>query len=77
MRILWSSCQACDFSDVERIPRKFWMRWLPPLRHYYCHQCKQTLLAPKQMVESRQWMMTTFKDFQVPNGVEPSHRPRG
>lgn len=65
MRILRTSCADCDYSQVERIPRSFWMRWLPSLRHYYCRQCDSALLAPKVQVESRQWMMTTFKDIPV------------
>ena len=32
MKIIWKSCQACDFARVERIPRRWWMRLLPRLR---------------------------------------------
>lgn len=63
MRIVWESCAECDFSELERVPRRLWMRLLPPLRHYYCKRCQSTLLAPKRLVESRQWMMTTFKNL--------------
>jgi len=73
MRILSTPCASCDFSQVERIPRSFWMRLLPSLRHYYCRQCKSSLLAPKLEVESRQWMMTTFKDIPVGPPVHTAH----
>lgn len=65
MKILKSHCGSCDFSQVERIPRTFWMRWLPSLRHYYCRQCKSAFVAHKGEVESRQWMLSTFKGITV------------
>ena len=63
---LWKTfCATCDFSQVERIPRTFWMRWLPSLRHYHCRQCKSDFCARKGEVESRQWMLSTFKGIPV------------
>jgi hypothetical protein len=66
MKILRASCPMCDFSEVERIPRRFWMRMLPSLRHYYCGKCSSTLLARKDLVESRQWMQVAFRGFKAP-----------
>lgn len=66
MKIIWKSCHACDFSEVERIPRRFWMRLLPRLRHYYCAKCGMAFLAPKNVVEAKQWMLSTFRDLPVP-----------
>jgi hypothetical protein len=66
MKIVWSSCRECDFSQLERIPRRFWMRLLPKMRHYHCKACDANLLAPKDKVEAQQWMQSTFKDFQAP-----------
>ncbi|HEY8358742.1 MAG TPA: hypothetical protein VIL30_14895 [Ramlibacter sp.] len=39
------------------------MRLLPSMRHYWCSQCDRTLLAPKALVDSKRWMMTSFRDF--------------
>ena len=66
MKIFWrSSCSTCEFDGLERIPRSFWMRLLPPLRHYHCNRCNAQLLAPKMLVETRQWAMTTSKNMQA------------
>ena len=66
MKIVWTSCRECDFSQLERIPRRLWMRLVPSLRHYHCNTCNSDLLAPKDKVEAQQWMQSTFKDLQVP-----------
>jgi len=63
MKILWGACADCEFGELERVPRKLWMRLLPPLRHYCCRQCQQNLLARKDVVEAKQWMLSTFKNF--------------
>ncbi len=63
MKILRSACNACDFAGLERRPRSLWMRLLPSMRHYWCSQCDRTLLAPKALVDSKRWMMTSFRDF--------------
>lgn len=58
-----SSCDSCDLSTLERVPRKFWMRLMPGMRHYRCTACGRKQLAPKDLVESRKWVATTFKTF--------------
>ncbi|TWO72285.1 hypothetical protein FN976_06155 [Caenimonas sedimenti] len=68
MQIFLKSCDQCDFSEVGRLPRTWWMRLIPKLRHYDCKKCKQSFLAPKRLVEERQWMTTTLKNFRVPTG---------
>ena len=70
MRILWQVCQKCDFAQVERVPRRFWMRVLPSMRHYHCAQCNRNFLAPLGLVETRQWMNSTVKNF------EPAGEPK-
>jgi hypothetical protein len=77
MKILWASCRACDFSEVERIPRLFWMRLLSPLRHYHCRKCQASVLARKERVESRQWTLSTFKNFQAPSPLDGPERSSG
>lgn len=73
MKVFWRQpCDTCGFDGLERVPRAFWMRLLPGLRHYHCDRCKCHLLAPKQAVEARQWMMTTSRNFQPP---APQGRP--
>jgi hypothetical protein len=72
MKILFKICQACDFAEMERAPRSWWMRPLGSLRLYQCNQCKTNVLAPKTLVESRQWMTTTLKNFQAPPASEPN-----
>ncbi len=67
MRVFWrSSCTQCGFDGLDRLPRTFWMRLLPNLRHYHCGQCNSHVLAPKLAVEARQWAMTTTKNLQAP-----------
>lgn len=64
MKILRGACADCEFTELERVPRKLWMRLLlPPLRHYYCNQCRQNVLARKDLVEVKRWMTSTLKDF--------------
>ena len=65
MKILLKGCRDCDLSALERVPRAFWMRWLPGLRHFHCGQCRQNMLAPKRLVESRKWVMSTAKDLDL------------
>jgi hypothetical protein len=72
MKILRKACASCDFAQVERIPRTFWMRLLPSLRHYYCRQCKVAFVARKGEVESRQWMLSTFKGIAVDASGQPA-----
>lgn len=59
------SCDTCGFTGVERIPRALWMRLFPHLRHYSCERCKETFVAPKQVVEARQWMLSTSRDLRA------------
>ena len=66
MKIFLKSCADCEFADVERIPRSWWMRPLPSMRHYFCNKCKSRVLAPKDRVEARQWLTTTTKQFVKP-----------
>jgi hypothetical protein len=66
MKIFMRSCADCDFAHVERIPRSWWMRVLPAIRHYYCSKCKSAILAPKEKVEARQWLTTTTRNFRPP-----------
>jgi hypothetical protein len=70
MKIMWKPCHACDFAEVERIPRRFWMRVLPRLRHYHCDRCASDFLAPKDVVESRQWLIVAFRNVPV---ATPAH----
>lgn len=65
MKIFWSSCSRCDFGQLERVPRTFWMRLLPRWRHYHCAQCSANVLAPKKIVESRRWATTTLKSIRI------------
>ena len=75
MKVFWRQpCGACGFDGLERIPRAFWMRVLVPLRHYHCDRCNSRVLAPKQAVEERQWMVTTSRNFRPP---APTNQPEG
>jgi hypothetical protein len=71
MKIVRDSCEECDFLEFARIPRRFWMRLLPSLRHYHCKRCDADVLAPKDKVEARQWMMSTFKGHAPPAEPQP------
>ena len=75
MKILLKPCRDCDFGETERVARVLWMRLLPTMRHYYCRQCRSTLLAPKGLVESKQWMMSTFRNLEVPPATENVDKP--
>ena len=48
MKIFLKSCADCEFAHVERIPRSWWMRVLPSMRHYHCGKCKSAILAPTE-----------------------------
>lgn len=73
MKVFWKQpCDECGFDGLERIPRTLWMRLLVPLRHYHCGRCNNRVLAPKQAVEERQWMMTTSRNFRPPVPQDPS-----
>lgn len=65
MKILLKECSTCDLSELERVPRSFWMRLLPGLRHFHCQQCRSNVMAPKRLVEDRKWMMSTTKNLHV------------
>ena len=68
MKIRLKVCDQCSFAELQRVHRTFWMRLLGSFRHYHCAQCKSRFLAPKGMVEQRQWMDTTTRDFR-PQGA--------
>lgn len=72
MKIILKGCSDCDLSELDRLPRAFWMRWLPGLRHYHCGQCRRNMLAAKRLVESRKWMMSTVKNLDL---AAPRRRP--
>jgi len=71
MRIVWKSCQECDLASLDRIPRRFWMRLLPGLRHYHCTQCQANVLAPKKAVESRRWVGISAPGQSLPPAPQP------
>ena len=51
MRILLTACE-CNFADVVRVKRSWWMRLLlKPMRLYHCGKCKSNILASKHLVE--------------------------
>ena len=70
MKVFLTACDACRFAGAERVPRKLWMRLLPPLRHYYCRDCNIRFLAPKTLVERYQWMASTIA-VQSPAAAQP------
>ncbi|MDP9899036.1 hypothetical protein [Variovorax ginsengisoli] len=51
---------ACEFRELERIPRSFWMRWIPFVRFYYCRQCRQQFLASKRKVDAARRMSVVY-----------------
>lgn len=55
MKVFWASCPRCDFAQLERVPRSFWMRLLPRWRHYHCADCSANVLAPKKRVDAGRW----------------------
>ena len=65
MKIMLKGCSNCDLSELERVPRSFWMRWLPGLRHFYCRQCRRNVMAPKRLVDARKWMMSTTRNLHL------------
>lgn len=71
MKIFLKPCEQCDFSDVGRLSRSWWMRFIPKLRFYRCARCRKNFMAPKKLVEERQWMTTTLKNFRVPSRPSP------
>jgi len=74
MRILWNSCRDCDFSSLERVPRRSWMRVLPGLRNYHCDQCQADVLAPKKQVEARRWSVQPLRELAVPPAPEAQRK---
>jgi hypothetical protein len=56
-------CEKCSFSELERVPRVFWMRVFYKLRYYHCDKCDVQFLAAKELVEQRQWMNTTTTSY--------------
>lgn len=75
MQILSSACDKCDLAALERVPRKLWMRLLPAMRHYRCTQCGRKQLAPKALVDSRKWLVTTFKEAPARPGMNGTPAP--
>lgn len=74
MRILWESCQECNLASLDRIPRRFWMRLLPGLRHYHCRQCGADVLAPKKAVESHRWAAISAPGQPLPPATQPRQK---
>ncbi len=46
-----SAC-PCEPAHLARVPRRFWMRLLPWLRHYQCEKCHKYQLANPLTVDN-------------------------
>lgn len=65
MKVYLRASDGCHFAGAERLPRQFWMRLLPPLRHYYCRHCEERFLAPRSLVEHYQWRKASEERAQL------------
>ncbi len=55
MQLLFNKCE-CDWGDLSRIPRSWWMRLFWSRRLYFCTACKSRLLARRSAIEGApQW----------------------
>ena len=59
---------ACAFKELERVPRTFWMRWIPFVRFYRCNQCQAQFLASKRKVDAARRPSVVY----VPNSAAGS-----
>jgi hypothetical protein len=49
MKILFQKCD-CDWKDLARVHRAWWMRLFPSRRLYFCAICKSEIFVNKWMV---------------------------
>ena len=50
MHLVLDKCD-CDWNDLSRIPRNWWMRLFPSRRLYFCAGCKTRLFARRSTIE--------------------------
>jgi len=51
MRIMLTACE-CNFADVVRVKRSWWMRlFFKSMRLYHCAKCKSNIFGSKHLVE--------------------------
>lgn len=55
MNSVFRQCR-CGLEHFERIPRRYWMRFLPGLRFYRCSKCGKQQLASQQAVTQAGWL---------------------
>ena len=55
MQLLFNKCE-CDWGDLSRIPRSWWMRLFKSRRLYFCTGCQSRLFAHRNSIEGvPQW----------------------
>lgn len=63
---------ACGFKELERIPRTFWMRWIPFVRFYRCNQCQAQFLASKRKVDAARRLSVVYVPHSAVGSVPTS-----
>ena len=66
-KLLGCSCHA---QYLERIPRSFWMRFIPLIRLYYCANCNSRVLASKRRVDAGRLRNVSVTYIQSQAGVQ-------